>query len=85
MFRKPITKLYSKLRKPKALYLYSQACCKRFNSQLTAISAVDGRYQNEVKVLAPIFSEYGLIKHRITVEVAWLKALSQEKVNNAIF
>ncbi len=45
---------------------------------LTAISPVDGRYANKTKDLRPIFSEYGLIKHRVLVEVRWLQHLSQE-------
>ena len=45
-------------------------------SQLTAISPVDGRYRRATKELAPLFSEFGLIKHRVEVEVAWFSYLS---------
>jgi adenylosuccinate lyase len=45
-------------------------------STLTAISPVDGRYGNKTEDLRPIFSEYGLIRHRVLVEVRWLQALS---------
>ena len=45
---------------------------------LTAISPVDGRYASKTKDLRPIFSEFGLIKHRVLVEVRWLQFLSQE-------
>jgi len=45
-------------------------------SALTAISPVDGRYQNKTDVLKPVFSEYGLFKFRVLVEVEWLKKLS---------
>jgi len=45
-------------------------------SALTAISPVDGRYGNKVADLRPIFSEYGLIRHRVLVEVRWLQMLS---------
>jgi len=45
-------------------------------SQLTAISPVDGRYGAKTDALRPIFSECGLIRHRIVVEVRWLQALS---------
>ncbi len=45
-------------------------------SALTAISPVDGRYGNKVKSLRPIFSEFGLIKYRVTVEVRWLQKLA---------
>ncbi len=46
-------------------------------SALTAISPVDGRYGSKATDLRPIFSEYGLLKYRVTVEVRWLQALSQ--------
>lgn len=45
---------------------------------LTAISPVDGRYGARLAPLRGIFSEYGLIKYRTAVEVAWLLALSEE-------
>lgn len=43
---------------------------------LTAISPIDGRYAAKTAGLRPIFSEYGLIYHRLLVEVRWLQALS---------
>ncbi len=45
------------------------------NHALTALSPLDGRYANKLESLAPIFSEFGLIKARVTVEVHWLTAL----------
>ncbi len=42
---------------------------------LTAITPVDGRYRKKVKELAPFFSEYGLIKYRVVVEIEYLIAL----------
>ena len=48
-------------------------------SQLTAISPIDGRYSSKTKELQPIFSEYGLIYHRVLVEVRWLQALAAQK------
>jgi adenylosuccinate lyase len=45
-------------------------------SQLTAISPVDGRYGSKTEALRTIFSEYGLIRHRVVVEVRWLQALA---------
>ncbi|MDH5184831.1 MAG: adenylosuccinate lyase [Gammaproteobacteria bacterium] len=45
-------------------------------SSLTAISPVDGRYGSKVADLRPIFSEYGLIRHRVQVEVRWLQMLA---------
>ena len=48
-------------------------------SALTAISPVDGRYGSKTSDLRPIFSEYGLTKYRVTVEVRWLQKLSATK------
>lgn len=45
---------------------------------LLSISPVDGRYASKADSLREIFSEYGLIKRRIRVEIAWLKALAME-------
>ncbi|MGB1197993.1 MAG: adenylosuccinate lyase [Thalassotalea sp.] len=45
-------------------------------SALSAISPVDGRYGSKVTALRPIFSEFGLIKYRVTVEVRWLQKLA---------
>lgn len=45
---------------------------------LTAISPVDGRYGSKAASLRPIFSEFGLIKYRVTVEVRWLQQLAAE-------
>jgi len=46
-------------------------------SALTAISPIDGRYQNKTDSLRPIFSEYGLFRFRVQVEIEWLKALAR--------
>ena len=45
---------------------------------LLALSPLDGRYAAMVEPLRPIFSEYGLIKARVHVEVEWLLALAAE-------
>ncbi|WP_448549376.1 adenylosuccinate lyase [Thalassotalea fusca] len=45
-------------------------------SALSAISPVDGRYGSKTEALRPIFSEFGLIKYRVTVEVRWLQKLA---------
>ncbi len=45
-------------------------------SSLTAISPIDGRYGSKCADLRPIFSEYGLIRHRVLVEVRWLQMLA---------
>ena len=42
---------------------------------LMAISPLDGRYGGKVEELREVFSEYGLVKRRVQVECAWLKAL----------
>lgn len=45
---------------------------------LTALSPLDGRYASKVDALRPIFSEFGLIKARVKVEIEWLIALAAE-------
>lgn len=45
-------------------------------SSLTAISPLDGRYHDKLADSRPLFSEYGLMRFRLTIEVAWLKTLS---------
>ncbi len=45
-------------------------------NELTAISPVDGRYGSKTAPLRDLFSEYGLIKHRVLVEVRWFQALA---------
>jgi len=47
-------------------------------SQLTAISPIDGRYGPKTQALRSLVSEYGLIRHRVLVDVEWLKALAAE-------
>ncbi|WP_223115934.1 adenylosuccinate lyase [Oryzomicrobium terrae] len=47
-------------------------------SFLTALSPLDGRYAAKVDALRSAFSEYGLIRHRLRVEIEWLKALAAE-------
>ncbi len=47
-------------------------------STLTAVSPIDGRYGNKTDDLKSIFSEFGLIRHRVQVEVRWLQALAAE-------
>ncbi|KAB7678692.1 MAG: adenylosuccinate lyase [Plesiomonas shigelloides] len=45
-------------------------------SALTAVSPIDGRYGDKVTALRSIFSEFGLLKFRVTVEVRWLQKLA---------
>jgi adenylosuccinate lyase len=45
-------------------------------SSLTTISPLDGRYNDKTTDLRPIFSEYGLMRHRVLVEVRWLQLLA---------
>lgn len=45
---------------------------------ISALSPLDGRYGAKLKALQPFFSEYGLIRYRLTVELEWFKALSEE-------
>ena len=46
---------------------------------LNALSPLDGRYQAKLDPLRPYFSEFALIRHRLLVEVEWLKALAAEQ------
>ncbi|CBL47025.1 Adenylosuccinate lyase [gamma proteobacterium HdN1] len=45
-------------------------------SELTAVSPIDGRYGSKTRALRPIFSEYGLIRSRVIVEIRWLQQLA---------
>ncbi len=45
-------------------------------SALTAVSPIDGRYGSKTESLREVFSEYGLIKRRVLVEVRWLQQLA---------
>ncbi len=47
-------------------------------NSIAALSPLDGRYAKSVEALRPIFSEYGLMKARVKVELSWLKALAAE-------
>jgi adenylosuccinate lyase len=46
---------------------------------LTALSPLDGRYAGKLAALREHFSEFGLVRHRVRVELAWLAALSDER------
>jgi len=48
-------------------------------TSLTAISPLDGRYASQVDSLRPYFSEFGLIRYRVRIEIEWLIALAAEK------
>ena len=48
-------------------------------TSLTAISPLDGRYASQVDALRPYFSEFGLIRYRVRIEIEWLIALAAEK------
>jgi adenylosuccinate lyase len=45
-------------------------------NELTAVSPVDGRYGSKTAAFREIFSEFGLIKHRVIVEIRWFQALA---------
>ena len=45
-------------------------------SALTAVSPLDGRYGDKCTALRPIFSEFGLLRFRVEVEVRWLQQLA---------
>ncbi|MFZ5493199.1 MAG: adenylosuccinate lyase [Pseudomonadota bacterium] len=44
--------------------------------ELTALSPLDGRYQEKTAALRPLCSEFGLIRYRLRVELAWLRLLA---------
>ena len=44
--------------------------------RLTALSPLDGRYFEKVNALRPVFTEFGLNKRRVAVEIGWLKMLA---------
>jgi adenylosuccinate lyase len=48
-------------------------------NQLTAISPIDGRYRKQVQQLDEYFSEYGLIKYRVVVEIEYFLFLAEKK------
>jgi adenylosuccinate lyase len=48
------------------------------HAALTALSPLDGRYAGKVAALRAHFSEFGLIRHRIRIELEWLAALAAE-------
>ncbi|MFM2409143.1 MAG: hypothetical protein RL358_1885 [Pseudomonadota bacterium] len=47
-------------------------------TKLTALSPLDGRYHGKVDALRSYFSEFGLIRFRIEIEIEWLKALAAQ-------
>ena len=47
-------------------------------SPLSAISPIDGRYAGKTALLRELFSEYGLIRNRVTIEVRWLQCLAAD-------
>ena len=48
-------------------------------SALSAVSPIDGRYGSKVAALRDVFSEFGLIKRRVLVEVRWLQRLAEHE------
>ncbi|MGI9275540.1 MAG: adenylosuccinate lyase [Endozoicomonas sp.] len=51
---------------------------------LTAVSPIDGRYGDKTQSLRTVFSEFGLIRFRVTVEVKWLQALANHPQINEV-
>ena len=45
-------------------------------SALSAVSPIDGRYGSKTEALREVFSEFGLIKRRVLVEIRWLQSLA---------
>lgn len=46
------------------------------SNSLLSISPLDGRYRNKCEELAPYFSEFGLMRYRVQVEIKWLQKLA---------
>lgn len=59
------------------MFLY--LCYMELNA-LTAISPIDGRYRSQLASLAPYFSEFGLIRYRVRVEVEYFIFLAEKKI-----
>ncbi len=53
-------------------------------SKITAISPIDGRYQNKSEELSDFFSEYALMRYRLIAEIEWFKFLAAHKGINEI-
>ncbi len=53
-------------------------------SALTAVSPIDGRYGSKTAPFRAIFSEYGLIRFRVTVEIRWLQRLASHPQINEV-
>jgi adenylosuccinate lyase len=49
-------------------------------NSLTAVSPIDGRYHNKTKDLQKFFSEFGLIKYRVLIEIQYFIDLSKLKI-----
>lgn len=49
-------------------------------NELSAISPVDGRYRNKVDQLATYYSEFGLIRYRVKVEILYFIALCEHQL-----
>lgn len=47
--------------------------------QFTAISPIDGRYLSKLTELQPVFSEFGLMRYRLLVEIRWFQELAKQK------
>src|SRR3954467_5443231 len=54
------------------------------SSALTALCPLDGRYRAKVSALSEYFSEFGLIRYRIRIEIEWLKALCATRALDGI-
>ncbi len=49
-------------------------------NELTAIGPMDGRYRKQLNILSPYFSEYGLMKYRLKIEILYLLLLARENI-----
>ena len=67
------------MKKPLGVWALLYLCPMELNA-LTAISPIDGRYRSQLESLAQYFSEFGLIRYRVRVEVEYFLFLAEKKV-----
>ena len=68
----------SDCRAPDCRIVTAEAPPPAHSAALTALSPLDGRYAEKVTALTGHFSEFGLVRHRVRVEISWLIALADE-------
>jgi adenylosuccinate lyase len=75
----PITRSFASNAAASSSSAYTKPAPAMDLSELTAVSPIDGRYGRITAPLRSIFSEFGLIRYRIRVEIAWLAQMSKQE------